>query len=249
MKKAIKIISAVLLISGIFNASASAGQGYRWYCMRKKDHVRPGIEPNMAFLTEHSGYYLGNDEKVIYLTFDAGYENGNVSRIVDTLEKHGAVGAFFVLDNLIERNTDLCKKITRSGSIICNHTCRHHDMSEKSEAEFCDELHSLEETAKKYGLAIAPFYRPPKGVFSKENLIWAEKMGYKTVLWSFAYADWDNDKQPSPEKAIDLIMSNTHNGEIILLHPTSKTNADILDTLLCRWEEEGYRFGSLFELN
>ena len=73
-------------------------------------------------------------------------------------------------------------------------------------------------------------------------------MGYKTVFWSLAYADWDNEKQPEPEKSKQLLLANTHNGAVILLHPTSKTNADILDSLLTEWEAQGYRFGTLSEL-
>ena len=249
MKKSFFARAASLLCAlTLFSTAALAAPSFSWYCVRKKDHVRPVCEPNLAFIERHGGHYLGNDEKVIYLTFDAGYENGNVERILDTLKAHNAHGAFFVLSNLIKTNTDLVLRMANEGHLVCNHTVRHKDMSAFSDADFEAELRALENIAKEYGVPLAPFYRPPEGRFSEQNLICAEKMGYDTVFWSFAYADWDNARQPRRESAMKLILDNTHNGEIALLHPTSKTNADILDALLTEWEAQGYRFGELWEL-
>ena len=250
MKKNFIKAAAVASAAALFMTEVLAASTYGWYCMRKKDHARPTCEPKMAFIGEHNAYYIGNDpdEKVIYLTFDAGYENGNVEKILDTLKAHSACGAFFVLKNIIEKNTDLVRRMETEGHLVCNHTCRHRDMSAFSDADFEAELKRLEDVAREHGITLAPFYRPPEGRFSEQNLACAEKMGYATVFWSLAYADWDNEKQPDTEKAIKLLLDNTHNGAIVLLHPTSATNAKILDTLLCRWEEMGYRFGSLTEL-
>lgn len=247
MKKT-AILFFIFAITALFAINAQAASSYNWYCMRKKDHARPSCEASMEFIKDHSGYYLGEDEKVIYLTFDAGYENGNVSRVLDTLKKHNAPGAFFVLDNIIKRDTALIKRMTEEGHLVCNHTSRHRDMTKMTNAEFEAELLSLESTAKEYGIEISKFYRPPMGVFNEQNLTCAEKMGYKTIFWSLAYADWDNNKQPDPESAKKLLLSNIHNGAIVLLHPTSKTNADILDELLSALEADGYRFGKLTEL-
>lgn len=245
IKSAAFLASALVLANGALALST-----YGWYCIRKKDHERPVCEPNMAFISEYNAYFMGKDpdEKVIYLTFDAGYENGNVEKILDALKAHGAHGAFFVLKNLIEKNTDLVRRMQDEGHLVCNHTCRHRDMSAFSDADFEAELLALEKTAEDHGITLAPFYRPPEGRFSERNLSCAEKMGYATVFWSFAYADWDNERQQNPERATKLIIENTHNGEIALLHPTSATNAAILDELLTKWEEMGYRFGSLTEL-
>lgn len=169
--------------------------------------------------------------------------------MLDTLKKHNAPGAFFVLDNLIRRNTGLVRRMAEEGHLICNHTVRHRDMSGFSREEFEKELHALEDVLREYtGLEMAKYYRPPEGRFSEENLKYAQDMGYKTVFWSLAYADWDNAKQPAPDKAMALLDANIHNGAIVLLHPTSKTNADILDTLMTKWEKDGYRFASLDEL-
>ena len=249
MKKILILLVAALTVFSSA-ATAFAGRGYGWYCMRKKDHARPTCAPEMAFIAEHSGYFIGGDpdEKVLYLTFDAGYENGNVKRIVDVLDRHGAKGAFFVLKNFIEKNEELVRKMSDGGHFICNHTCRHKDMSKMTDAEFEAELTALEEVARERGIELRKYYRPPEGRFSEENLIKAEEMGYATVFWSVAYADWDNERQPDPERAKKLLLDNTHNGAVILLHPTSKTNADILDALLTSWESDGYRFGTLDEL-
>ena len=243
-----KILCSMLALFVLFTSAATAASSQSWYCKRQKNHIRPTIEPQMSFVTENGGVFLGKDpeEMVIYLTFDAGYENGNVERILDVLKKHNAPGAFFVLDNLIKRNTELVIRMTEEGHLVCNHTAHHKDMTKLSDAEFEAELSELEQLYKeKTGLDMAKFYRPPEGKFNEQNLACAQRLGYTTVFWSLAYADWDNNKQPSPDYAKKLLCDNIHNGAVVLLHPTSKTNADILDELMTIWESEGYRFGSL----
>lgn len=249
IKKLFLPLSVLCFLS--FSICVYGANAYNWYCKREKDHARPNAETSMNFITQNGGAYIGKDpdEKVIYLTFDAGYENGNIAKILDVLKKHEAKGAFFVLENIITRNTDLVKRMADEGHLVCNHTAKHKDMTKMSEQQFKDELHRLEDILKeKAGVECAKFYRPPEGRFNEANLKTANEMGYKTVFWSLAYADWDNDKQPEPQKAKQLLLANTHNGAVILLHPTSKTNANILDELLTEWEKEGYRFGTLDEL-
>ncbi len=244
-----KFLAFFLLFAFLLAVPLSADGAINYYCMRKKNHERPSLEPQMAFLTEHGGVYLGKDEKVLYLTFDAGYENGNIARILDVLAKHHATGAFFVLDHLVRSNTDLVCRMADEGHLVCNHTAHHKNMTTLSDEEFQKELAALETLYReKTGKELARFYRPPEGKFCERNLVCAESLGYTTVFWSLAYADWDNQKQPAPDYAKKLLFDNTHNGAVILLHPTSKTNADILDELLTEWEAQGYRFGSLTEL-
>jgi hypothetical protein len=121
-------------------------------------------------------------------------------------------------------------------------------MTKLSDEEIEKELRTLETLySETFGATLAPFYRPPEGKFDRKSLAIAKRLGYHTAFWSLAYADWDNDNQPDPEKAKKLLCDHLHNGAVILLHPTSKTNADILDALLTEWENEGYRFGSLTE--
>ncbi len=223
--------------------------GMGWYCRHTDGGARPPIPAEMSWLTSHNGYFLGADEPVIYLTFDAGYENGNVAKILDVLKEEEVPGAFFVLENLVTRNTDLVKRMAEEGHLVCNHTARHRDMTAMTREEFASELASMEEIYRSAtGCEMAKYYRPPEGKLSEENLIWAEELGYKTIMWSFAYADWDNGKQPDPASAQAKVLAGTHNGEVLLLHPTSGTNAAILGDLIRTWKSMGYRFGTLDEL-
>jgi len=219
----------------------------------KKIPVLRGV---ISFVESLGGYYIDHahagwedTEKVIYLTFDAGYENGNIAKILDVLRKEEVPAAFFILGNLITKNTDLVKRMAEEGHTVCNHTVRHANMSTKSDEELLRELHELERLyEEKTGYQMAPFYRPPEGRFSKKNLECTKANGYKTIFWSFAYADWDNDKQMSAESAKKKILENIHNGEVMLLHPTSETNAAILGDVIRELKAQGYRFGTLDEL-
>lgn len=230
---------------------------HNWYVMRTKDHTQPRLEAAMSFIEKHGGYYVDkthtditSDDKVVYLTFDAGYENGNVARILDTMKEKDVTGAFFILENLMVRDPELVLRMHNEGHLVCNHTCSHRDMSEVCDIEtFKCELDAL--AARFYeltGCEMPKYYRPPEGRFCERNLRFCDELGYKTVFWSFAYADWDNDKQPSREDALKTITDNVHNGAVLLLHPTSKTNADILGELIDTLRSEGYRFGTLDEL-
>ena len=201
-------------------------------------------------LKKYDAVYLGDtEEKVLYLTFDAGYENGCTEKILDTLKAHNVPAAFFLVGNYMEKNADLVRRMVQEGHIVGNHTMHHKDMASLSEGEFLSELSALEELFRQVTDKELPkFYRPPQGVYSEENLKAAQKAGYKTVFWSLAYADWDNANQPSPEAAMEKLTGRIHNGAVVLLHSTSKTNAQILDQLLTAWEDMGYRFGTLEEL-
>lgn len=244
-------LTLVTAVSGCLSAAAAVStDAYSWYTRPSKDNQRPPLPSEATGLAEHHAYALGKDEKVVYLTFDAGYENGNVAKIVDSLKRHDATGAFFILANIVETNPELINEMKDSGFLICNHSKNHPDMSSYADfRKFEAELVSMEDYfSEKMGYPLDKYFRPPEGRLSEQTLAWADEMGYKTILWSLAYADWDNDKQMEPRKALDLIMSRVHNGAIILLHPTSATNAAIMDDLLTRLSDEGYRFGSLDEL-
>ena len=185
----------------------------------------------------------------MYLTFDAGYENGNIEIILDKMKEADVKGAFFVLGNLIRSNTDLVKRMFDEGHLVCNHTYCHKSMVNLSIEEFSSELSRLEDACLECtGHELSKYYRPPEGKFDIESLKHARDMGYKTVFWSIAYADWDNNNQMSEERAMAKILDNLHNGAIILLHPTSKTNANIISSLIEKIKAQGYRFGSLDEI-
>ena len=210
----------------------------------------------MSFIEDYGGYYVdkkhgdGVADKVIYLTFDAGYENGNVEKIVDVLGEEGVPAAFFVLDNLITKNKALVMRMIEEGHLVCNHTSKHLDVTKcKTLDEFKAELESLEDIYREVtGCEMPKYFRPPEGKFDEKTLKYANDLGYKTIFWSLAYADWDNNKQPDPEASKKLLLDNIHNGAVILLHPTSTTNAQILSDLITSLKSEGYRFGSLYEL-
>ena len=253
MKKTAYILFLILVcvsLASVIAAAADVNKSLSWYCIRAKDHSRPPLPSEFEFIKEYDGYYIGKDEKVIFLTFDAGYENGNVEKTLDILKENNVPGAFFVLSNLINKNPELIKRMANEGHLICNHTSRHPDMSKiTSIEEFGKELDSLNKLCnEKTGLSVSKYFRPPEGRFNEQTLRFAKDLGYKTIFWSFAYADWDNNKQMSEKAAMDKILSNVHNGAIILLHPTSNTNAQILDDLIKELKAQGYRFGSLDEL-
>ncbi len=202
-------------------------------------------------LKKNNAYYVGDtEEKVIYLTFDCGYENGNTEKILDTLKKHNAPAAFFVVGHMIESAPELVCRMADEGHIVGNHTYGHPDMSTLTNKEdFKDELSKLSTLYEEViGEEISPYYRPPQGVYSEENLKYASELGYKTIFWSLAYVDWYENDQPTKEEAFSKLIPRVHNGAIVLLHQTSATNAAILDELLSEWENMGYRFASLDEL-
>jgi len=199
-------------------------------------------------LQQYDAVYLGDTgQKVLYLTFDAGYENGCTERILDVLKKHDAPAAFFLVGNYIQKNADLVRRMVDEGHIVGNHTMHHYDMSKLTDkAAFARELQDLEAVFKETtGKELPKFYRPPQGIYSQDNLQAAKELGYKTVFWSLAYADWNNDAQPTKEQAFDKLLPRIHNGAVVLLHSTSATNAEILDELLTKWEDMGYKFASI----
>lgn len=198
-----------------------------------------------------SARYLGDvSEPVIYLTFDAGFENGNTPAILDALKKHHAPAAFFLVGNYLETAPDLVRRMVEEGHVVGNHTTSHPDMSKIADLEtFQQELKGVEDLYREVtGQEMPKLYRPPQGKFSLENLKQAQQLGYTTVFWSLAYVDWYTDNQPTKEQAFDKLLPRIHNGAIALLHSTSSTNAQILDELLTKWEQAGYRFGNLKEL-
>ena len=210
---------------------------------------RPPVGPaSGAQLARYDAAYLGDTgRKVIYLTFDAGYENGCTEKVLDVLKKQEVPAAFFLVGNYIEKNADLVRRMVAEGHSVGNHTMHHYDMSRLTEPEaFRKELTALETLYEStVGQPMAKFYRPPQGTYSEENLRMAKEMGYKTVFWSLAYVDWNNDRQPTKEQAFAKLLPRIHDGAVVLLHSTSATNAEILDELLTKWKALGYEFAPI----
>lgn len=266
MRKRLQIFCLLLLpcltLAGLLNRGAPAA------LMASSDAVLPASADNWGLSFPHEGtppvgnatadalarydaWYVGDtSEKVIYLTFDCGYENGHTAAILDALKKHHAPAAFFVVGHMVESAPDIVRRMAEEGHIVGNHTYHHPDMSAiADESSFRQELDSLaalyQETT---GQPLSRFYRPPQGKYSEENLKMAQALGYETVFWSLAYVDWYADNQPTAEQAYAKLLPRIHNGAIVLLHSTSATNAAILDDLLTKWEDMGYRFAPLTEL-
>lgn len=215
----------------------------------------PGTQPKgnvpVDEMKEYDAYYMGaNDSKKIYLTFDCGYENGNTPQILDALAKHNASATFFVVGHYLESAPELVKRMVSDGHTVGNHTYHHPDMSAISDiTSFQKELQSVSDKFKELtGTDMPMYYRPPQGKYNKVNLGMAKELGYKTIFWSLAYADWDQNNQPSADAALSKLTERIHPGAVVLLHNTSSTNAAILDTLLGKWEEMGYSYGTLDEL-
>ena len=262
-----RFLCSLLLLAGAFALGSLLGiltgalsptketsasvQSASWGLSFQEEGKRPAGNATIDDLKQYNAYYASDtDEKILYLTFDAGYENGNTPAILEALKKHQAPAVFFAVGNFIKDNPDLIKRMITEGHIVGNHTMTHPDMSQISSMEsFQKELEGVEELYTSVtGEPMTKFYRPPRGVYSTENLSMAKELGYSTFFWSLAYVDWIQDQQPSKEEAFQKLIPRIHPGAIVLLHNTSSTNAAILDELLTRWEEMGYQFHSIKEL-
>lgn len=212
---------------------------------------QPSGNTSSSELRKYDAYYVGeNKEKIIYLTFDCGYENGNTEAILDALKKHNVKATFFVVGHYLESAPDLVKRMLADGHTVGNHTYHHPDMSsisslEQFRKEMDDAAALFEEIT---GQKMSMYYRPPQGKYSTENLKMAKELGYSTFFWSLAYVDWNQDSQPTHEEAFKKLTGRIHPGAVVLLHNTSRTNGEILDELLTKWEEMGYTYGTLEEL-
>ena len=241
---------ALIVCAQIILPKPSVEAGSWGLCFREAGKTPIG-NASADTLRKYDAYYAGSDdENVIYLTFDAGYENGCTEKILDVLKLHNVPAAFFLVGNYFDSNPELVKRMADDGHIVGNHTEHHYDMSRiADEATFRTELESVEERYLALtGEPMQKFYRPPQGIFSESNLSMARSLGYRTVFWSLAYVDWYADDQPTKEEAFEKLLGRIHPGAVVLLHSTSQTNADILDELLTKWEDLGYRFGTLTQL-
>ena len=235
----------------ILCARALAAGGMSWGLHFGQAGTPPTGSSSPEALAEYDAAYLGDTgKKRIFLTFDAGYENGHTEQILDTLREHNVPAAFFLVGNYLEQEPELVRRMLREGHTVGNHTCHHYDMDRISDpAAFARELTDLEALYEEVtGEEMQKYYRPPRGVYSEENLRQAKALGYKTVFWSLAYVDWNTDAQPTREAAFSKLLPRIHPGAVVLLHSTSATNAEILDELLTRWQAEGWEFGTLDEL-
>jgi len=264
MDKKIKIIFIIILIiviillsifiekeNNVIETSSDivSNKKIEWGVKRNKEHNQPDVgKDRRKLLEENNGICLGSkDEKTIYLTFDEGYEAGFTSKILEILKENEVKATFFITAHYLNTNEELVKQMIEEGHIVGNHTVNHKSMPSLTEEEMKSEVMDLHTAIyQKFGYEMK-YIRPPKGEFSERSLKYTNNLGYKTVMWSFAYEDWDENNQPNEEKAKEKILENLHNGEIMLLHGNSKTNTDILDEVIKKSKEMGYSFKSLDE--
>ena len=215
------------------------------------NNLPPRNDEDEAYLRSFHAYAMvPTEQKIAYLTFDEGYENGYTPAILDVLAKHHVKAAFFCTGSFIKESPELVRRFAEEGHIIANHTLTHPDMMKVGTwEEFSRQLLSVEDRVKAItGKDMPRYYRPPAGAYSEAQLRMADAMGFRTVFWSVAYKDWDTKAQPTHEKAMNYLTTRIHPGAIILLHAVSKTNAEIMDQLLTTWEQMGYTFKTLDEL-
>lgn len=238
-------------VSDIFSFFSTEGE-LNWYYMGKgKNQVAEGPKESVDFLKENAACYLGDtSSKVIYLTFDEGYENGNTGKILDILKELKVPAAFFVVKPYIDKDPELIKRMVNEGHIVGNHSVHHPSMAQIHDKEkFKAELTGVEDAYKELiGQDMPKFFRPPMGKYSKESLQMTKDLGYKTIFWSFAYKDWLVNNQPSEGYAIEKIGNGAHPGGIMLLHAVSDTNTKVLASVIKNLQAEGYEFKSLNDL-
>ena len=243
--------SAGEIMSELQQTAATVMESENWGLGFGQEGQKPTGNASAAELKKYDTYFCAEgDEKVIYLTFDCGFENGNTEPILDALKKHNAPATFFVVGHFLESAPEIVKRMVEDGHTVGNHTYHHPDMSKISDiSSFRKEMDDVASAFREVtGTELAMYYRPPQGKYSTENLQMAKELGYSTFFWSLAYVDWNQDAQPSHEEAFSKLTGRIHPGAIVLLHSTSKTNGEIMDELLTKWEEMGYTFRPLADL-
>lgn len=222
-----------------------------WGFVKKKDSFPEFTKGQRDMMAKYNCIYEGNQsEKVLYLTFDEGYENGFTGQILDTLKEKGVPAAFFITGPYLEKNGDLIKRMIDEGHIVGNHTVNHPNMPSKgTKAAMQEEILNLDRRFfELYGEHMT-YFRPPEGAYSERSLAATNDLGYKTVLWSFAYKDWETDNQKGADYAFESVMPYLHNGCVILLHAVSKDNTEALGRIIDAAREAGYTFRSLDEFS
>jgi len=236
-------IIPVLNIDGL----AYSNKLMRWGISRKPDNQIPDADPGAPeLISKYNGFYLGDtSKKEIYLTFDEGYENGYTPKILDVLKENNVKAVFFITGPYLNQHQDLVRRMVEEGHVVGNHTIHHTSLPSLPDEKVEEEILGLERAFKeKFGKSMR-FIRPPMGEYSERTLAIANKLGYETMFWSFAYDDWYRDKIRGPEYTYKLVMNNLHNGAILLLHAVSKDNADALDMIIKGARERGYTFGDI----
>lgn len=214
-----------------------------WGFTRNSQHLPPAVGWVGPVVEKYGGIYtVHTDEKVVYLTFDEGYENGYTTDILDTLKANNVKAHFFITSGYLKSNPELVERIVNEGHVLGNHSVNHPSLPTLSDEQVVQEIKGLESQLKKIVNYDMYLFRPPMGEWSERTLKITEDLGYKTVFWSMAYQDWQVDQQQGWERAYNHVMTNVHNGAVILLHAVSSDNAAALDKIIKDLKAQGYRF-------
>ena len=235
------IICLLVLVPQMANASD-------WYFKPSKNNQPATTEPEYkALLEKYHGVWIGDtNKKIIYFTFDCGYENGYTDDVLDILKKEKVPGAFFITGHYIKSQPDLVKRMVDEGHVVGNHSWGHPDLSKISDERYTKEIKKLEKYYTKLtGKHDMKYLRPPRGTFNERSLRLAEQLGYTSVFWSFAYQDWLTNQQRGQDFAYNSIMKRVHPGAILLLHTVSKDNALALERVIDDLRKKDYKFESL----
>lgn len=224
-------------------------QGQGWGFVRKKGEAPELPQSQIELLRKYNGEYLSQkDEKTLYLTFDEGYENGFTPVILDILEKTDTPAAFFVTGPYLKGQSDIIKRMIDEGHVVGNHTVNHLNLPKQPAETVESEIMELNRVCEDlYGYKMT-YMRPPEGEFSEKSLAVADSLGMRTIMWSFAYKDWDINAQKGADYAYQSVMPYLHNGAVILLHAVSSDNASALEKIIVDAKAQGYTFKSLEEL-
>ena len=220
-----------------------------WGIKRGDNHEQPDLgSENRRIIDQYEGISIGNSEKpYVYLTFDCGYEAGYTEKILEVLKQNDVKATFFITGHYLNSQSDLVKRMIDEGHIIGNHTADHICMPESTNEEIKEDVMELHTALyDKFGYEMK-YIRPPKGEYSERTVAYTNTLGYTTVMWSFAYDDWNENKQGREDYGKQKILDNVHNGEVMLLHSTSKDNSNILDYCIKEIKNMGYEFRSLDE--
>lgn len=220
-----------------------------WGIKREDNHKQPDLgTKNKMIIDKYNGIAMGNNEKpYVYLTFDGGYEAGYTEKILEVLKQNNVKATFFITGHYLNTSPDIVKRMIDEGHIVGNHTVNHKSMPDIDNETIKKEVMDLHTAVyEKFGYEMK-YIRPPKGEYSERTIDYTNSLGYKTVMWSFAYDDWDENKQGREEYGKKKILDNVHNGEVMLLHSTSKDNSNILDYCIKEIKNMGYEFKSLDE--
>ena len=226
-----------------------SNQKIEWGIKRNNNHEQPDLgSKNKKIIDENQGIAMGNKEsKSVYLTFDEGYEAGYTEQILQILKQNNIKAAFFITAHYVNTNAELVQKMIEEGHVIGNHTVNHKSMPSLTLEQIKEEVMNLHTAIyNQFGYEMK-YIRPPKGEYSEKTVAYCNTLGYTTVMWSFAYDDWNENAQKGETYAKKKILDNIHNGAVILLHGNSKDNTNVLDTCIKEIKNMGYEFKSLDE--